>query len=177
VLTRERILDTALQLIEREGAAALTIRAVARELGVDAMALYHHVADKDELLRAAAALAYGRLDARAGTTGDWRHRLETLALAYLELLGRSGELLRYLTAGNAATREAQVRFAARFATAIAPLRLPARHARPCHDAYVDFLHGFSLGVTGGRVSPALRRQLRGELAVLMLGMQALARRT
>src|SRR5690349_12348574 len=136
VLTRERVLDTALRVIERDGAAALTIRAVARELGVDTMALYHYVDGKDELMRAAAALAYDRLDERAGTIGTWRGRLEALAVAYLGLLGRAGELLRYLSAGNAATREAEARFAARFATAVGPLGLPARHVRACHDAYV-----------------------------------------
>jgi AcrR family transcriptional regulator len=175
VLGRDAILEAALALLERDGLAAVTLRAVARELGVDAMAIYHHVADKDALLRGAAALAYERLDPRAGTTGSWRQRLETLANAYVAMVGRAGELLRYLTAGSEATAEAAARFDLRFRAAIASLRLPERHHAAVQDAFVDFLHGFSLAVPDGRLTPQLARALRAELAVLFAGMQALAR--
>lgn len=174
VLTRERVLETALELLEQHGIEALTLRAVARALGVDPMAIYHYVPDKSALLEAAAALAYARLPERAGTTGTWRQRLESLAVAYLELVGRSGQLLRYLGAGNPGTAEAVRRFDARFRVAVAPLTLAPRHYRAAHDAYVDFLHGFSLAVAHGRVTPALRRRLRAELGVLVAGIRALA---
>lgn len=174
VLTRERVLETALELLEQHGIEALTLRAVARALGVDPMAIYHYVPDKTALLEGAAALAYARLPERAGSSGSWQQRLESLAVAYLELVGRSGELLRYLTAGNPGTADAVQRFEARFRTAVASLALPPRHYRAAHDAYVDFLHGFSLGIPHGRITPALRRRLRAELGVLFAGMRALA---
>jgi len=49
-LTRDRVLSTALEVADADGIAAVTMRAVADQLGVEAMALYRHVADKDELL-------------------------------------------------------------------------------------------------------------------------------
>ncbi|MDT0450730.1 TetR/AcrR family transcriptional regulator C-terminal domain-containing protein [Streptomyces hesseae] len=49
-LTREIVLDAALGLIDREGRAALTMRRLGAELGVEAMTLYHHVPNKDALL-------------------------------------------------------------------------------------------------------------------------------
>jgi AcrR family transcriptional regulator len=49
-LSRERIVEAALQLMDREGLDAVTMRRIAREVGVEAMSLYHHVADKDDLL-------------------------------------------------------------------------------------------------------------------------------
>ena len=49
-LSRESILDAALRLTDRHGLAGLTMRALARELGVEAMTLYHHVPGKDALL-------------------------------------------------------------------------------------------------------------------------------
>ncbi|MGW5714647.1 TetR/AcrR family transcriptional regulator [Amycolatopsis sp. NPDC003865] len=52
--TRTRILDTAARLLHDEGAAALTIRAVARAAGLQAPALYRFFEDKDALLDAVA---------------------------------------------------------------------------------------------------------------------------
>lgn len=49
-LTRDRVLTAALNVADTDGIAAVTMRAVAEQLSVEAMALYRHVADKDELL-------------------------------------------------------------------------------------------------------------------------------
>lgn len=49
-LNRARIVEAALEIMDREGLEALSMRRVAREVGVEAMSLYHHVADKDDLL-------------------------------------------------------------------------------------------------------------------------------
>ncbi len=51
-LTRDRIVDAALDLVDREGLGGLTMRALARELQADPMAVYRHVRDKDDLLGA-----------------------------------------------------------------------------------------------------------------------------
>lgn len=49
-LTHDLIMETALRLIDRGGLAACTMRAVARELDVQAMSLYWHVKDKNALM-------------------------------------------------------------------------------------------------------------------------------
>ena len=49
-LSRDRIIDTALQIMDDEGLDAVSMRRVGRELGVEAMSLYHHVRDKDALI-------------------------------------------------------------------------------------------------------------------------------
>lgn len=49
-LSRERILETAVALADRDGLPGASLRKVAQELGVSAMALYKHIANKDELL-------------------------------------------------------------------------------------------------------------------------------
>jgi hypothetical protein len=49
-LDREAVLETAIGLLDAEGVDALTMRRLASELGVSAMAPYRHVASKDELL-------------------------------------------------------------------------------------------------------------------------------
>ncbi|WP_084125933.1 TetR/AcrR family transcriptional regulator [Demequina sp. NBRC 110054] len=49
VLTRERIVDAAISLVDRDGLASLSMRGVARDLGVGPMTLYYHVPDKAAL--------------------------------------------------------------------------------------------------------------------------------
>ncbi|MEE8599582.1 TetR/AcrR family transcriptional regulator [Euzebya tangerina] len=49
-LTKDRVMDAAVTVADRGGVAAVTMRRVAEELGVEAMSLYHHVAKKDEIL-------------------------------------------------------------------------------------------------------------------------------
>ena len=49
-LTRSRVLTTAVALADRDGIESLTMRSLAHELGVEAMSLYHHVANKDDML-------------------------------------------------------------------------------------------------------------------------------
>jgi AcrR family transcriptional regulator len=49
-LSRRRVLRAAVDVADRDGLDALTMRRVAQELGVEAMSLYHHVANKDAIL-------------------------------------------------------------------------------------------------------------------------------
>ncbi|MEU4703745.1 TetR/AcrR family transcriptional regulator [Nonomuraea dietziae] len=49
-ISRPEIVAAALRVIEEDGTGALTMRRLAREVGSTAMALYHHVRDKEELL-------------------------------------------------------------------------------------------------------------------------------
>ena len=71
-LTRARVLESAVALADRDGLGALTMRSLARELGIEAMSLYHHVANKEDLLD-------GVVDLVAAEIQDAVGRLETLA--------------------------------------------------------------------------------------------------
>jgi AcrR family transcriptional regulator len=51
-LTRQRIVRTALRIMDEEGLQAVSMRRIGRELGVEAMSLYNHVRDKDDILDA-----------------------------------------------------------------------------------------------------------------------------
>ena len=77
-LTRDAIREAALAVIDRDGIAAVSMRSVAQLLGVDAKSLYHHVADKDDLLDAVAEYLLGQLRAPE-PTGDLRTDLRALA--------------------------------------------------------------------------------------------------
>ena len=62
--------------MDAEGASALTIRRLARELGVESAALYWHFADKAELCRTVVETVGARLRVTTVTTGTARDRLE-----------------------------------------------------------------------------------------------------
>ena len=73
-LSREQVLDAALDLVDREGVAALSMRRLGAELGVEAMTLYHYLPNKDALLDGIVE----RVMAQAETTltgGPWDRAL------------------------------------------------------------------------------------------------------
>ncbi len=67
-LTKARIVEAAITILNAGGADALTFRALAADLSTGAGALYHHVANKGELLSAAAAEMMAEVLADAGST-------------------------------------------------------------------------------------------------------------
>jgi AcrR family transcriptional regulator len=62
--TAERIAVAATKLVQREGADAVTMRRVAKSVGITPMALYRHFADRDGLLTALADAGFEELTAR-----------------------------------------------------------------------------------------------------------------
>lgn len=71
-LSRDEILSAALALIDSEGADALSMRRLARELHVEAMSLYHHVPNKQALLDGVVELSLTSPAPARPPEGDWR---------------------------------------------------------------------------------------------------------
>ncbi|MFE1903368.1 TetR/AcrR family transcriptional regulator [Streptomyces gardneri] len=83
-LSRERVLATALELVDREGLSALSMRRTGAELGVEAMALYRYAAGKDALLDGLVEALYTELEeqlAASAEAPDWRDELHRIAAA------------------------------------------------------------------------------------------------
>ncbi|MDX6741978.1 TetR/AcrR family transcriptional regulator [Actinocorallia sp. A-T 12471] len=85
VLTRELIVHTAVELVERAGPDALSMRAVAEELGVSAMATYRHVASKEDLIEGMAEYVMATLDVPDEQEADWRDEARALIRAFREI--------------------------------------------------------------------------------------------
>jgi AcrR family transcriptional regulator len=77
-LSRERVLSGAVAVADAGGIGALTIRSLAEELGVKPMSVYHHVANKDEILDGIVDLAFSEIE-RPATGGDWRSEMRRRA--------------------------------------------------------------------------------------------------
>ena len=86
-LNRERLLRTAIAIADEHGNSALTMRSLARELGVKPMALYHHVANKEEILDEIIDIVFGEIDLPAADA-DWRSAMRHRAIAARRVLAR-----------------------------------------------------------------------------------------
>ena len=79
-LSRDRVLHTAIALADERGVDELTMRKLAKELGVEAMSLYHHVANKTDLLDGMIDLVFSEIDAPS-PGGDWKAELRKRAIS------------------------------------------------------------------------------------------------
>jgi AcrR family transcriptional regulator len=78
-LDADAIVETALRIADEEGVDAVSMRRIASQLRVGTMSLYHHVADKDELLELMADAISGELLVPGEILGDWREALRAIA--------------------------------------------------------------------------------------------------
>jgi len=84
-LSRERVLLGAVAVADAGGIAALTIRTLAHELGVKPMAVYHHVANKDEILDGIVDIVYSEIDLPSAD-GDWHAEMRRRAISARRVL-------------------------------------------------------------------------------------------
>lgn len=78
-ITLDRIVATAVEVVQAEGADALTMRRVADQLGTGPASLYRHVAGRDELVALVVDHVIGSIPRRRPPQGDWRTLLEWMA--------------------------------------------------------------------------------------------------
>jgi len=87
-LTRETIIRTAVELIERDGEAAISMRRIAAELRYGVMSLYNHVPSKEALLDAVAEHVMTGYDFSPDPTLDWRDQARALVRSFRALARR-----------------------------------------------------------------------------------------
>jgi AcrR family transcriptional regulator len=86
-LTRERVLQSAVRRADEGGIESLSMRKLGQELGVEAMALYHHFANKDDLVDGMVDLVFGEIELPPSTR-DWRTAMRQRAIAVRDALLR-----------------------------------------------------------------------------------------
>jgi AcrR family transcriptional regulator len=79
-LTKERVLQTAVALADEGGVESLSMRKIAQELGVVPMALYKHVANKDEMLDGMVDVVVGEIDPPL-EDADWKTTIRERVLS------------------------------------------------------------------------------------------------
>jgi TetR/AcrR family tetracycline transcriptional repressor len=85
-LSRDAILDRALAVADAEGIDAVSVRRLARDLGVTPMALYWHVDDKNALLHALGDRLLGGLDLTVDERMPWPEQLRAFVVSFTAVL-------------------------------------------------------------------------------------------
>ena len=86
-LTRDRILKAALDLADEGGIESLTMRKLGQVLGFEAMSLYNHVANKDDVLNGILDLVLAETELPSGA-GDWNTAIRSSAISVHQALRR-----------------------------------------------------------------------------------------
>jgi AcrR family transcriptional regulator len=86
-LSKERVLLAAVDLADRDGIEALSMRKLGQELGVDAMALYRHVRNKDDMLDGIVEVITAEIE-RPAATDDWKAALRAQSMAARQVMLR-----------------------------------------------------------------------------------------
>ncbi|WP_119730433.1 TetR/AcrR family transcriptional regulator [Thermomonospora amylolytica] len=157
-LTRERIIEAALRIVDGQGLGRLTMRRLGDALEVEAMAIYHHLPrGKEELLDGLVAhvAVHPAQTAPAGRGADWRAALRGWAGDYrARLLEHAGVLPLVVTRRNPAA----------LASTTASLREILRLAGLPERAAADGAHAL-LGYVIGHAALEVRGEAAGEEAV------------
>ena len=143
-LTRDRVVTAALEVIDRDGLDALSMRRLGSELGVDPMAVYHHVPNKDALLHEVVRQVFAAM-ATPPARGTWQARVKRWARTYRSVAEAHPNLVLRIVSDPVAVAVAAVQvnealFAALDASGLAPSDV-LRAA----DLTVDYVHGYALG--------------------------------
>lgn len=108
-LTRERIVDTALALADEVGLEAVSMRRIGKALGVEGMALYNHVAGKDDILDGIVERVLTEIPLPSAE-GDWKEAMRERAEAARRVFLRHPWAIGLLEARHANSSPARLQY-------------------------------------------------------------------
>lgn len=149
-LTRERILKAALSLVDEEGIEALSMRRLAKALGVDPMAIYHHLPNKRALLSALIEEVFSEMRVpETEETGGWRERVRAWACAFRDVARAHPKLVPQLASYPEAAAEATLESTEELYAAFEAAGMPPSRIVGAVGVVVDYLNGFALAEASG----------------------------
>jgi AcrR family transcriptional regulator len=169
-LTRERVLNEAMALVDEEGLEALSMRRLGARLGCEAMSLYRHVKDKADLLDALQGLVLGGL--RVDADGDWRALVGGLARALRKTLLSHPNVVPLFATRPPIAPEALAQIA-RAWQSLGQAGFTMRDAEKVIISVGVFTIGFVLAETQGRPSPHPASPRQAGAAEFKFGLEAL----
>ncbi len=182
-LTRERILEAALSLVDKEGIEALSMRRLAKELGVDPMAIYHHLPNKRALLCALIEEVFSEMRVpESRETEDWRERVRAWACAFRDVARAHPKLVPHLASYPEAASEATLESTEELYAAFEAAGMSPSQIVGAVGVVVDYLNGFALAEASGALGePDEQREMlemldarpQGELPAMRRTFEAL----
>ena len=167
-LSRELVLRAALEVADEGGLEALTMQHIGQRLGVEAMSLYRHVRNKEDILDGIVDLVFGEI-ALPGDDIDWLRALRLRAVSTREVLARHpwavGRMESRVRPGPANLHHHDIvlgiLFGAGFSSAM------ATHVYSLLDAYI---YGFALQEGNTRVNaPETLNEVTSDVIERMAG--------
>jgi len=149
-LSHERIVAAAADLIDREGAEALSARKLAAELSCEAMSLYHHVPSMKALLDEVVDQALGAIDLPPADTHEPRKALAAMTHAYLKLADARPHTFRVVSSRRWRT-SAELAYQSRMIEILMAVGLTPRAALRASRLLVVYLNGAGLAITGWKL--------------------------
>lgn len=180
-LTPERIDAAALALVDEGGMRALSMRRLGAALGVDPMAIYHHVPGKQELFHRLVRHVFAAMPA-PDPGGAWDDRVRAWAHAYRTVVAAHPALVLTIVTDTEAVAVATAAATDELRAALAAAGLDDAEADLCADVVVDHANGAVLacapGPDGAPPTPELEAHLArayvAGLEVVLDGIRARA---
>ena len=171
-LTRERILETALRLMDAEGLEAVSMRLIGRELGVEAMSLYNHVADKEDILNGVVEVVMAEYEFPPASD-DWRETARRAARSWRTLLKAHPNVITLMSEQRKPTRTIDSMRPVDYALGVIASRgLGPEETVRAFRAFGGFIQGFVLAeianMFGGDPHAALHEDLAAEIPADLL---------
>ena len=164
-LSRDRILRAAIDLADRDGFEACTMRKLGAQLGVEAMSLYRYVTSKEDLLSGLVDLVFAEVEVDEPGTTEWRTAMRDRAHSHRAAMRRHNWAIG-LMEGRMQPGPASLRVHDATLGILREAGFPFRaavHANSALDAYV---YGFALQERGlpaqadGATAEVMREQAR-----------------
>ena len=171
-LTRERILETALRLMDAEGLEAVSMRRIGRELGVEAMSLYNHVADKEDILNGVVEVVMAEYEFPPASD-DWRETARRAARSWRTLLKAHPNVITLMSEQRKPTRTIDSMRPVDYALGVIASRgLGPEETVRAFRAFGGFIQGFVLAeianMFGGDPHAGLHEDLAAEIPADLL---------
>jgi len=147
-LTPERIDVAALALVDQGGMTALSMRKLGAALGVDPMAIYHHVPNKRALFHRLARHVFTDLP-EPDPTQPWDERVRAWAHAYRSVVVAHPALVLTIVSDPEAVAVASAAAGAELRAALEAAGLDEADVELCTAVVVDHAHGAALAVAAG----------------------------
>jgi AcrR family transcriptional regulator len=151
ILSRERILAAALQLVDAGGVEKLSMRRLATALGVDPMAIYRHLPDKAAVIAGMVELVFSEFQVPTVEGAGWRDKVRAFAGAYRALAQRYPNLIGYLVTHIEVSAPAVLAVGEFLAATLRQAGLAPLQVVTASNLIIDYLNGYVLGESSGRL--------------------------
>ncbi len=143
-LNKNLILKQALKIIDKEGVKNLSMRALAKNLKVDPMAVYHYTPSKEILIQEIVAFVFSNLDSNLPAKKNWKEKIKVLLDNYRNLVNQHPNLIYFILTAPSYSLKPSLEFNENLFSCLNESPLPRRKAILLGNLLIDYLHGYSL---------------------------------